>query len=143
MLGKTKKPTATHAEGTETAEGGATTQTRATRAPRSRPSIDVSAAVVRTRVAQLLWLVAVVAALFLAVGALLVALDANEANDLVDFVVSGAGVADLGIFSREPGEGIFDFSGDNADTKRALVNWGIGAVAWLVVGKLVERVVQP
>ncbi|NYG55489.1 hypothetical protein [Nocardioides perillae] len=139
MLGKTKKPTATHDE----TEGAAAPQTRASRTSRPRPSIDVTAAAVRTRVAQLLWLVAVVAALFLAVGALLVALDANEANDLVDFVVSGAGVVDLGIFSREAGEGIFDFSGDNADTKRALVNWGIGAVAWLVVGKLVERVVQP
>ena len=39
--------------------------------------------------------------------------------------------------------GIFDFTGENAETKRALVNWGLGAVAWLVVGKLVERVVRP
>lgn len=135
MLGKTKKPV-THSE-----DAGASATTTAP--ARKRRSVDVSAAVVRTRLAQLLWLVAVVAALFLAVGALLVALDANEANALVDLVVSGAGTADLGIFSREPGEGIFDFGGDNADTKRALVNWGIGAVAWLVVGKLVERVVRP
>jgi uncharacterized membrane protein len=110
---------------------------------RQRPSVDVSLARVRTRLGQLLWLVAVVAALFLAVGALLVALDANEGNELVDFVVSGADVADLGIFSRREGQGIFDFSGENADTKRTLVNWGLGAVAWLVAGKVAERIVRP
>ena len=39
---------------------------------------------VRTRLAQLIWLVAVVCALFLAVGALCVALDANRDNALVE-----------------------------------------------------------
>ncbi|QZY30235.1 hypothetical protein [Nocardioides coralli] len=95
----------------------------------------------RTRVAQAVWLVFVVCALFLAVGALLVALDANEKNALVDFVTSGADAVDLGIFSRR--NGIKEFAGSNADVKNALVNWGLGAVAYLVVGRIIDRVVRP
>jgi hypothetical protein len=96
---------------------------------------------VRTRVAQVVWLVFVVCALFLAVGALLVALDANEENALVEFVISGADAVDLGIFSRE--NGIKEFTGDNAEVKNALVNWGLGAVAYLVVGRIVDRIIRP
>lgn len=145
MLGKTKGRTtpATHDDTETVAATGDGAHTPAPAHSRRRPSVHVSAAALRTRLAQLLWLVCVVAALVLAVGALLVALGANEANELVDAVVSGADAADLGIFSRAEGEGVFDFSGDNAATKRALVNWGLGAVAWLVVGKLAERVVRP
>jgi hypothetical protein len=95
----------------------------------------------RTRVAQVLWLLFVLCALFLAIGALLVALDANEDNPLVELVVGGANAVDLGVFSRN--NGIFDFQGSNADVKNALVNWGIGAVAYLVVGRILDRIVRP
>lgn len=95
----------------------------------------------RLRLAQLLWLVCVVAALFLAVGALCVALDANRDNGLVRFVLDGANAVDLGIFSRD--NGIKQFSGADAATKDALFNWGLGAVAWLVVGRILERIVRP
>ena len=96
---------------------------------------------VRVRIAQVVWLVFVVCALFLAIGALLVALDANEKNSLVDFVLSGANVVDLDVFSRT--NGIKDFSGDNAEVKNALFNWGIGAVAYLVVGRILDRLIRP
>ena len=96
---------------------------------------------IRTRVAQVLWLLCVVAALFLAVGALCVALDFNQKNALVEFALNGADAVDLGVFSRE--DGIKEFTGANADTKNALFNWGLGAVAWLVVGRIVERLVRP
>jgi len=96
---------------------------------------------VRTRVAQVVWLVFCLCALLLAVGALLVALDANEGNPLVELVVRGAGAVDLGVFSRD--NGIFDFRGGNAEVKNALVNWGIGAVAYLVVGRILDRLVRP
>ena len=95
----------------------------------------------RIRVAQVLWLLFVLCALFLAVGALLVALEANEGNPLVDFVLDSADAVDLGIFSRD--NGIKEFAGDDAATKNALFNWGIGAVAYLVVGRIVDRVVRP
>ena len=96
---------------------------------------------VRSRVAQVVWLLFVLAAVFLAAGALCIALDLNKDNPLVAFVLGGADAVDLGIFSRKGG--IKEFSGDGADTKSALFNWGLGAVAWLVVGRIVERLIKP
>ena len=95
----------------------------------------------RVRVAQVVWLVFVVCALLLAVGALLIALGANERNSLVELVLRGADAVDLGVFSRQ--NGIKDFRGENADVKNALLNWGLGAVAYLVVGKILDRVIRP
>jgi hypothetical protein len=96
---------------------------------------------VRTRLAQVVWLAAVVCALFLAVGALLIALDANQDNALVKFVLDVADVLDLEVFSR--GNGIFRFDGSDAATKNALANWGLAAIAYLVVGRVLERVIRP
>jgi hypothetical protein len=102
---------------------------------------SASIAKTRTVLAQVIWLLFVVAALFLAVGALLVALDANAENNLVQFVLDGADAVDLGVFSVD--NGIMKFTGENADTKNALFNWGLGAVVWLVVGRILDRVVRP
>ena len=96
---------------------------------------------VRKILAQVVWLLFVLAALFLAVGALLIALDANKDNGLVQFVLDGAAAVDLGVFSRD--NGVMDFTGSSADTKNALFNWGLGAVAWLVVGRILERIIRP
>jgi hypothetical protein len=95
----------------------------------------------RSRVAQVVWLVFVVAAVFLAVGALCIALDFNRQNPLVEFFLAGADFFDLGIFSRK--DGIKTFGGANADVKNALFNWGLGAIAWLIVGRIVVRIIQP
>ena len=59
----------------------------------------------------------------------------------VSFVLDVADRLDLGVFSRD--QGIFTFSGKNAATKDALVNWGIAAIAYLVVGKVLDRVIRP
>ncbi|MBC9733131.1 hypothetical protein IBJ60_07840 [Nocardioides sp. zg-578] len=96
---------------------------------------------VRAQVATVLWTLFALAAIFLAVGALCIALGANRDNGLVTFVLDVADAVDLGIFSRD--NGIKQFEGGNAETKNALFNWGLGAVAWLVVGRVVERVVRP
>lgn len=98
-------------------------------------------ATVRSRVAAVVWGLAALAALMLAVGALLIALGANTDNALVAVVIDIASALDLGIFSRN--DGIFTFEGDDAETKNALVNWGLGAVAYLVVGKTAERAIAP
>jgi hypothetical protein len=74
----------------------------------------------RTLVAQVVWLIAVVCAILLALGALLIALD---------------------YFDRKAG--IFDFTGQGAEVKNALVNWGLGAVVWLVVGRILDRIIRP
>lgn len=104
---------------------------------------DKGAAVrsIRTRVAQVLWLLCVVAALFLALGALCIALDLEPENALVEFIINGADAVDLGVFSRE--DGIKEFTGANAETKSALLNWGLAAVVWLLFGRLLQRVVRP
>ena len=96
---------------------------------------------VRVVLSQVLWVLFLVAALFLAVGALLIALDANRDNDLVKFVLEGADRVDLGIFSKT--NGIKQFSGSDAETKNALFNWGIGAAVWLFVGRLLDRMIRP
>ncbi len=96
---------------------------------------------IRARLAQLLWLVCVVAAFLLALGALLVAVNANRSNDLVDVVLRAADFVDLGVFSRS--DGIKQFRGQGADVKNALLNWGLGAIAWLVVGRILERMLKP
>ena len=96
---------------------------------------------VRMVLSQVIWLLFLLAALFLAVGALLITLDANHDNDLVKFVLEGADRVDLGIFSRD--NGIKQFSGADADTKNALFNWGLGAAAWLFVGRILDRLIRP
>ena len=95
----------------------------------------------RSKLASLLWLIAVVCALFLAVGALLVALKANQDNAVVKFVLDGADMLDLGVFSRD--EGVFTFDRDPNGVKSALVNWGLAAMAYLIVGKVLDRIIRP
>lgn len=106
-----------------------------------RAPIEISVASVRTRIAQVVWFVCVVFALFLALGALTYALKANTDNSLVEFVRDWAGRVDLGIFSID--NGIKEFGGSNAEIKNALFNWGLGAVAWLIIGKVLDKVIRP
>jgi len=98
---------------------------------------------IRLRLAQVVWLVCVVAALFLAVGALLIALgdSVNRSNDLVQFVLDTADKLDLGVFDLD--DGVFSFHGKNAETKDALLNWGLAAVAWLIAGRILDRIIRP
>lgn len=98
-------------------------------------------ATVRNKIAQVVWLLCVIAALLLAVGALFIALNANPENSLVSFVLDGANVVDLGVFSMN--DGIKEFTGANADTKNALFNWGLGAIFWLVIGRILDRIIRP
>ena len=90
---------------------------------------------IRSRIASVVWLVAVVCALFLAVGALLVALKMNQDNAIVAFVLDVANKLDFGSFK--------DFTGKGAATKEALTNWGIAAVIYLVIGKVLDRIIRP
>lgn len=96
---------------------------------------------VRTRLAHLVWLICVLCALVLALGALLVALNANGDNELVQFIKDTASAVDLGVFDR--GDGVLKFDGDNAATKNALVNWGLAAVVWLIIGRILDRIIRP
>jgi hypothetical protein len=121
--------------------GATTTPSRADRRRGTAAAVKKGTSTVRSKLASLLWLVAVVCALFLAVGALLVALKANQDNAVVAFILDGADTLDMGVFSRD--EGIFTFDKDRNGVKAALVNWGLAALAFLVVGKIVDRVIRP
>ncbi|WP_235530240.1 MULTISPECIES: hypothetical protein [unclassified Nocardioides] len=124
------------------AENQDKTKGKAEEKPSSRKApIEISLGSVRTRVAQVVWLLCAVFALILALGALTYALKANADNGLVEFVRDWAGRLDLGIFSLE--NGIKEFTGKNAEIKNALFNWGIGAVVWLVIGKVLDKVIRP
>ncbi|HEX5919759.1 MAG TPA: hypothetical protein VFY76_17995 [Nocardioides sp.] len=96
---------------------------------------------IRAALAQVVWLACAFAALLLAVGALLIALDANKSNELVSAVLRAASWVDLDVFSRQ--DGIKQFRGEGAQVKNALVNWGLGAIAWLVVGRVLYRIIKP
>ena len=95
----------------------------------------------RTMLGQLVWFACLLAATALLLGALLVVLEANTRNALVEAVLRAADWADLGVFSRTAG--VKQFTGDGAVVKNALTNWGLGAVAWLVVGRVARRVLTP
>ena len=135
-LRRAKGPEADSETDSETSTG---TDTGAGGSPTSGARRDRT--VWRTRLASLLWTVCVLLALVLAIGALLVAIEANEDNGLVSFVLSAADGVDLGVFSRE--NGVREFTGANAETKNALFNWGLGAVVYLVLGRLLERLARP
>ena len=115
-------------------------ETKVDRAAQARKAV----AAVRSRIAQVVWLLCVLAALVLAVGALCIALKANQDNNLVKFVIDGADKLDFGVFSRGK-DGVAHWKGntDAAHTKNALVNWGLGAVFWLVLGRVLDKIVRP
>jgi hypothetical protein len=123
-------------------EPDAAPQKRDRRTPGARAAkVKAGSDAVRSRLAAVVWLVAVVCALFLAVGALLIALKANEDNTIVELILAGADSLD-GPFSLT--DGIFTFADtDDGRVKSALTNWGIAAVVYLVVGKIADRVVRP
>ena len=107
----------------------------------TRVKAAAATSAVRRRLAQLVWLICVLCALVLALGALLVALKANGDNELVQFIKDAASAVDLGVFDR--GDGVLKFDGDNAVTKNALVNWGLAAVVWLIIGRILDRIIRP
>lgn len=95
--------------------------------------LDVNAA--RSRAASVIWLVARILALILAIGALCVVLDLNRENDIIEAFLDLAAAIDFGSFRT--------FDGANAEKWEALVNFGIAALIWLGLGKVLERVIRP
>jgi hypothetical protein len=100
----------------------ATTSTRAKR--------HAGAAIARASVARALILAGTAVALVLVAGILLVVLEANRSNDLVQIVRDAAN------FLAGPFRDLFAL--DNNKAEKA-VNWGIAAVVWFAVGRLLAR----
>ncbi|MET3960647.1 hypothetical protein ABIE44_000581 [Marmoricola sp. OAE513] len=97
---------------------------------------------IRDTMSKILRVVFLFFALVLALGAFLVAAHENVSQDnpVVKFILDAADFID-GPFSRD--NGIFAFHGENADTKNAVVNWGIAALVYLALGRYFQRILGP
>jgi hypothetical protein len=87
-------------------------------------------AMARASLARALVLVATVVAVVLLVGIALVALEANRSNDIVQVV------RDAAAFLAGPFDGLFTLENNKAEKA---VNWGIAAVVWYALGRLLAR----
>ena len=96
---------------------------------------------IRTIAARVVWGIFLVFGLIMASAALLIALEANHDNSLVSFVLDFAKAIDLGVFDLD--NPIRTFTGENEEIKEALLSYGLGAVFYLIVGRVLERVIQP
>ena len=105
-------------------------------------SHDATQYAIRAKVARAVRIVFGVLAAILALGAVLVVLrdNINENNAVVKLITD---IADAisGPFSLE--DGIFDFKGKNAVAKNALLNWGIAAVVYLLIGRFLANAIAP
>jgi hypothetical protein len=111
--------------------------------PDGRPALEVKK--IRIFVARVLWAICAVCAVILAIAVLLIAVDANPQNDLVRWMVQRADNVDLGFFDLQNPIKDWDEKEKNPaeDVKTALFNYGIAAIVWLGIGKLLDRVVRP
>lgn len=114
------------------------------RLPAFNQHTSVNVNKVRSVVGRAVWILTVVFALVLALAALLAALDANADNRLVEFIGTFSDDVDLGFFDLGNPIKDFDDSKQGAnDTKTLLFNYGLAAVAWLLIGKILERIIRP
>jgi hypothetical protein len=95
-----------------------------------RASRYAGGAVARASLARFVLLVATAVALVLILGIVLVLLKANPSNDIVQ------AVRDAASFLAGPFDGLFKL--DNNRVEKA-VNWGIAAVVWYAVGRVIAR----
>ena len=101
----------------------------------------ITVARIRGIVARVVWGICLVLALVLATAAFSVALKANGNNDLVKSIRDFADAVDLGWFDLD--NPVKDFNDPNGDVKTALFNYGIAAVLYLIVGRVLERIIRP
>ena len=111
---------------------------------RQLPEMNFDTKRVRTLAAKIFWAVCVFFALVLAAEVLLIAIEANEQNELVMFLRETADKVDLGLFDlsspiKDFNEKVPNFS----DTGTALFNYGLAAIAWLVIGRIGDAVIRP
>ena len=99
-------------------------------------------AAVRSSAALVVRIVFGVLATVLALAAVLVVLGSNnnKDNSIVELVINTA-EAVSGPFSRT--DGIFSFTGDNAASRNALLNWGAAAIVYLLIGRLLANAIAP
>jgi hypothetical protein len=86
----------------------------------------------RASIARALTLAATAVALVLVAGILLVVLEANRSNEIVQVV------RDAATFLAGPFDGLFTLENNQTETA---VNWGIAAVVWFALGRLLARLI--
>jgi hypothetical protein len=108
----------------------------------NKQKFTAAQAAVRSQAARAVRIIFGILAAILALGAVLVVLGdtINGSNSIVKFIEDTADNIS-GPFSRD--NGIFQFHGKNALKKDALLNWGIAAVVYLVIGRLVANLIAP
>jgi len=102
---------------------------------------SLTVARVRTTVARVVWGICLAIAVVLAAAAFTYALKANEDNGLVDGLRGLADFFDLGWFDLQTP--VKEWDDENGRVKTALFNYGLAAVVYLVVGRVLERVIRP
>jgi hypothetical protein len=109
---------------------------------KSKVRHNATQAAVRSQAARVVKIVFTVLAVILALGAILVVLrnNINEQNTIVKFITDVADAVS-GPFSLK--DGIFAFTGKNAMPKNALANWGIAAIVYLVIGRVLSNAIAP
>jgi hypothetical protein len=98
----------------------------------ARANRYAGAAMARASLARAVIVVATVAAAILVAGILLTVLEANRSNDIVQAVRDAAG------FLAGPFDGLFTLERNKVETA---VNWGIAAVVWYALGRLIARLI--
>jgi hypothetical protein len=88
----------------------------------------------RLVLARVIGAIAAIVALILLLGIVLVLLKANPANAVVEIV------RDAASWLAGPLEGMFDLERKRTEVA---VNWGVAAVVWFVLGRLLARLIAP
>ena len=92
--------------------------------------------VIRTRYrspASVITTIAGVVAAIIIIGIILVLVNANPNNQIVDFIL------DVGSFLTRPFHGLFPQDDRKQDI---LVNWGIAAIVYLIIGAFIARIAR-
>lgn len=93
------------------------------------------------RLAQAVRVVVTICVVSLVLGIVLVMFrgNVNEDNPIAALILNISEFVD-GPFSRDGG--VFSFSGDGAVTKEAITNWGLAAIVWVVIGRVLSRLLN-
>jgi hypothetical protein len=96
----------------------------------ARANRYAGSAIARASIARFITLIAAAVALILIAGIVLVVLEANRSNDIVQ------AVRDAASFLAGPFDGLFTMDSNKAEHA---VNWGIAAVVWFALGRIIAR----
>lgn len=110
--------------------------------PDARERHEEEIARLRATMAAIVKVVFTLVAVVLALAAVLIAVGRYISTDnaLVQLVLHLAGVFD-GPFSKD--DGVFAFTGKNAEKLDAVTNWGLAAVVHMTIGNVLRRLLRP